>query len=80
MPDFASSPGGWAAGMSASNVNMMLTVIEEWGDGTVRIFLFLLVFRERMLMPMVDRDYIQAVGLGHNFGLAMTEVMYNATN
>lgn len=38
MPDFATSPGGFAAGATGSNVNMQLVVIEEWGTGQVRAF------------------------------------------
>lgn len=36
MPDFSQSPGGFAAGATASNLDMQLIVIEEWGNGDVR--------------------------------------------
>ncbi|EKM52084.1 uncharacterized protein PHACADRAFT_262548 [Phanerochaete carnosa HHB-10118-sp] len=34
MPDFSKMPAGWAAGETASNLSMQLTVVEEWGDST----------------------------------------------
>ncbi len=37
MPDFSKSPGGFAAGESASNIAMQLAVVEEWGNGDVSI-------------------------------------------
>jgi hypothetical protein len=35
MPDFARSPGGFAAGATASDLKMQLVVVEEWGNGVV---------------------------------------------
>jgi hypothetical protein len=37
MPDFSKSPGGWGTGMSDSNKDFALIVMEEYATGTVRL-------------------------------------------
>lgn len=37
MPNFAKSPGGFAAGEVAGNLPLLLLVIEEWGNDEVRV-------------------------------------------
>ena len=42
MPDFSKSPGGFGAGVAASNKKIYLAVLEEYANGSVRnLFCFL---------------------------------------
>jgi len=68
MPDFSKSPGGWGAGIPASNMTMYIVVLEEFADGVII----------RPDPNLRAKPRFQA-SVGIKLSLAVTPIVYNRT-
>ena len=72
MPDFSILPGGWGAGKSVQNLDIWLSVLEEWRDCDVSSPFFRL--------PALISCIILQPQVGNTISFTANHLIYNVTS